>query len=123
MATRSKTAQKLPVRPARRATAPTSKRYRPTPGDMSDKGHLISVVQQTTGSSKKAAKEAVDALIGTVTATLRKNQKVQLTGFGSFQVVVRPARTARNPRTGEPIKVKRSKSVRFKPGQTLKAAM
>lgn len=90
---------------------------------MSDKGHLISVVQQTTGSSKKAAKEAVDALIGTVTATLRKNQKVQLTGFGSFQVVVRPARTARNPRTGEPIKVKRSKSVRFKPGQTLKAAM
>jgi DNA-binding protein HU-beta len=62
-------------------------------------------------------------LLGTIGASLKKNQKVQLTGFGSFVITKRRARKARNPRTGEAIRVKASKSVRFQPGQTLKRSI
>jgi DNA-binding protein HU-beta len=62
-------------------------------------------------------------LLGTIGASLKKNQKVQLTGFGSFVVSKRRARKARNPATGEEIRVKASKSVRFRPGQTLKQSI
>ena len=60
----------------------------------------------------KAAKETMDDIIGTVTASLKKNQKVQITGFGAFTVTKRAARKGRNPSTGE--------SIRIKAGQTLK---
>jgi DNA-binding protein HU-beta len=113
--------------PARRATAKpaknTAKRYSATPADKSDKEHLITVIRDTTGCSAAAAKQTLDGLIGTVTASLKKNQKVQLTGFGSFTVTKRPARAGRNPRTGEKIRIRASKSVRFKPGKTLKQAV
>jgi DNA-binding protein HU-beta len=62
-------------------------------------------------------------LLGTIGASLKKNQKVQLTGFGSFVVSKRRARKGRNPRTGKAIRVKASKSVRFRPGQTLKRSL
>ena len=60
------------------------------------------------------------ALLGTITTSLKKNQRVQLAGFGTFTVSKRGARKGRNPRTGEAIKIKASKSVRFKAGRTLK---
>ncbi len=65
----------------------------------------------------------LDAMLGTIAASLKKNQKVQLTGFGTFVVAKRPARKARNRRTGEVIHAKASKSVRFRPGQSLKPSL
>ena len=90
-----------------------AKRYKATPDGTSDRQHLISIIQSETGSSAKAA----------VTASLKKNKKVQLVGFGSFSVAKRPARKGRNPQTGEAIRIKASKSVRFRPGQALKGSI
>ena len=107
---------------AKPGKAPT-KRYSATPADRSDREHLMTVIQGITGCSAKAAKETFDGLIGTITASLKKNKKVQLTGFGSFTVAKRSARKGRNPSTGESIRIKASKSVRFKNGQTLKRSV
>ncbi len=96
------------------------KRYRATPDGTSDRQHLIGVIQAETGCTAKAAKETMDAVLGTVTASLKKNKKVQLVGFGSFAVAKRSARKGRNPQTGEAIRIKASKSVRFRTGQALK---
>jgi hypothetical protein len=60
-----------------------TKRALATPSGTSDKDHLISVIREKTGCNKQVAKETLDALIGTVTASLKKNQKVQLVGFGT----------------------------------------
>src|SRR3546814_15149596 len=65
----------------------------------------------------------MSALLNTIQASLKKNQKVQLAGFGTFLVTKRAARKGVNPRTGEAIKIKASKSVRFKAGRTLKEAV
>lgn len=117
-------AAKRPVAAKRPAAAKAPpKRYDPTPAGLSDKEHLISVIRETAGCNKEAAKRTLDGLVATITASLKKNQKVQLVGFGSFEVAKRPARKGRNPRTGESIRVKASKSVRFKAGQTLKRAV
>lgn len=94
-----------------------------TPEGTSDKSHLISIIQETTGASKTASKDALDAILETVSATLKKNKKVQILGFGTFEVAKRKARTGRNPATGEPIKIKASKTVRFKPGTKLKGSI
>ncbi len=106
-------------RPAPKATARASA----TPSGSSDKDHLISVIQSGTGASKKAAGDTLAAVLDSVAATLKKNQKVQLVGFGSFDVVRRRARKGRNPATGAPIKIKASKGVRFKAGSKLKGSL
>ncbi len=125
-ARRTSRAKSAPRRtPAKRSTAKkaSSKRYVPTPAGVSDKEHLISVIRDTAGCNKGAAKRTLDGLIATITASLKKNQKVQLVGFGSFGVTKRSARKGRNPRTGEAIRIKASKTVRFKAGQTLKRSV
>ncbi|NIP25040.1 MAG: HU family DNA-binding protein [Phycisphaerae bacterium] len=95
-----------------------------TPEGISDKGHLIDVIQEATGASKIASKDALDAVLEAVSAvSLKKNKKVQILGFGTFEVAKRKARTGRNPATGEPIKIKASKTVRFKPGTKLKSSI
>ncbi len=114
------TAQRGRATPATKAGA---KRYTATPSGTSDRIHLIGLIQNTTGCTAKAAKETLNGLIGTISASLKKNEKVQLIGFGSFVVTKRRARKARNPRTGEIIRAKASKSVRFRPGQTLKRSL
>ncbi len=115
------------ARPAPRGARPAAKkrtrRYTATPSGTSDRVHLIGLIRSTTGCTVKAAKETLDGVLGTISTSLKKNQKVQLTGFGSFVVTKRGARKARNPRTGEAIRVKASKSVRFRPGQTLKRSL
>jgi DNA-binding protein HU-beta len=83
----------------------------------------MSVIQAGTGSTKKAAKETLDALLSTVTLSLKRNKKFQIVGFGTYTVVRRPARRGRNPRTGEAIRVKASKTVRFKAGTKLKGSI
>ncbi len=97
-----------------------AKRFKATPEGTSDRQHLLGVIQTETGCTAKAANETLNSLIGTVTASLKKNQKVQLVGFGTFSVAKRAARKGRNPQTGESIRIKASKSVRFKAGQSLK---
>ncbi len=113
--------------PAARGARPAAKirarRYAATPSGTSDREHLISLIRSITGCTARAAKETLNGVLGTIGASLKKNQKVQLTGFGSFVVTKRGARKARNPRTGEAIRVKASKSVRFRPGQTLKRSL
>lgn len=94
-----------------------------TPSGVSDKDHLVSVIQGGSGCGKGAAKKTLDTIVASITASLKKNQRVQLVGFGSFEVTRRPARKGRNPRTGEAIRVKASKGVRFKAGQTLKRSV
>ncbi len=101
----------------------TAKLFKVTPPNTSDRQHLIGQIQDAASFSAQIAKETLDAVLGTIAASLKKNQKVQLTGFGTFVVAKRPARNARNPRTGEVIRAKASKSVRFRPGQPLKRSV
>lgn len=115
-----KAASKARAKPAAKKAA---KRYTATPSGSSDREHLVGVIRSSTGCTAQAAKESLDQVLGTIGASLKKNQKVQLTGFGSFIVAKRGARKARNPQTGESIRVKASKSVRFRPGQTLKRSV
>ncbi len=101
----------------------TAKFFKVTPPGTTDRQHLIGQIQNAAGCSAQTAKATLDAVLGTIAASLKKNQKVQLTGFGTFVVAKRSARKAHNPRTGEIIRAKASKSVRFKPGQPLKRSL
>jgi DNA-binding protein HU-beta len=76
-----------------------------------------------TGLKAVDAGKAVDAITAAIARELKKNQRFSLPGFGSFSVSKRAARPGRNPRTGEPIKIKASKSVRFKAGAKLKGSL
>ncbi len=114
------TARRGRATPAAKARA---KRYTATPSGKSDRIHLIGLIQNITGCGAQRATETLNRLLGTIGASLKKNQKVQMTGFGSFVVSKRRAYKGRNPRTGEAIRVKASKSVRFRPSQTLKRSL
>jgi DNA-binding protein HU-beta len=88
------------------------------------KAELIEQMAVDAGISKAAASEALKSFVDGVTKALKKKDgKVTLIGFGTFQKVSRKARKGRNPQTGEPIKIKASKSVKFKPGKKLKDAI
>ena len=84
------------------------------------KTDLVSEVADRSGLSAHNAKLAVDAFIDTVIDELKNGGSVQLTGFGTFDVLERAARKGRNPLTGEEIEIKASKSPRFKAGKALK---
>ena len=83
------------------------------------KAELIAAIAGDAGITKVAAAKALGSYIGTLTNELKKNGKFGLVGFGSFTVVKRKARKGRNPQTGEEIKIKARKVVRFKPGVAL----
>jgi len=83
---------------------------------------LVDALKKTGLTSADAA-SAVDAVVATIGKELKKTQKFGIPGFGSFQVSKRAARMGRNPRTGEAIKIKASKGVRFKAGARLKAGI
>ena len=85
-----------------------------------NKSELTAALAANAGLSKKDAEKALNAFVDVVTESLTKGEKVQIVGFGSFEVTERPARTARNPRTGEEIKIEASKAPAFKPGKALK---
>ena len=89
-----------------------------------NKSELVEAVQKSLGgdTSKAAAEAAVAAVLEGITKGVKKDKSVQLIGFGTFSVVKRAARTGVNPRTGEKIKIKASKAVKFKAGATLKGA-
>ena len=85
-----------------------------------NKTDLIEVVAKEAGLSKKDAGAAVAAVFDGMTAALKKGDKVQMIGFGTFEVRNRAARKARNPQTGEEIEIKASKAPAFKAGKALK---
>ena len=85
-----------------------------------NKSELIAAMAAKTGETKKSSEEALEAFISAVTASLKKGEKVQLVGFGSFEVRKRAARKGRNPQTKEEIKIPASKAPVFKAGKALK---
>jgi DNA-binding protein HU-beta len=88
-----------------------------------NKATLIDKLAKDAGITKTAAATAIDSLVEGVTSALKKNQRVTLVGFGTFSVSKRRARAGRNPQTGETIRIKAKKSVRFKPGKQLEAVL
>lgn len=90
---------------------------------MANKQELVNDVATTTGLTKKDATAAVDAVFASIQDTLAKGDKVQLIGFGNFEVRDRAARKGRNPQTGAEIEIPASKVPAFKPGKALKEAV
>ena len=88
-----------------------------------NKTELIAAVAEKAELSKKDAEKAVKAFTDAVTEELVKGGKVQLVGFGNFEVTREAARVARNPKTGEPMNVEASKTPKFKAGKALKDAV
>lgn len=84
-----------------------------------NKTELVNAMAAKTGMTKVASKEAMNALLDTVQEQLNKGEKVTLIGFGTFSVVERKARTAKNPQTGKPVKVAAKKVAKFKAGAGL----
>ncbi len=85
-----------------------------------NKAELTAAIVKKTGFTKKDAEKALSAVTDVIADALKKGDKVQIVGFGSFEVRKRPARVARNPRTGEQIKIAASKAPVFKAGKGLK---
>ena len=88
-----------------------------------NKAELVAAVAAKTGDTKKAAEASVDAIVAAIKESLKKGEKVQLVGFGSFEVRKRAARKGRNPQTKEEIKIPASKAPVFKAGKALKTVV
>ena len=88
-----------------------------------NKTELIAAVAEKTGLTKKDAERVVSATFETITATLEKGEKVQVFGFGNFEVKAREARVGRNPRTKETIEIPASKLPTFMASKALKDAI
>ncbi len=88
-----------------------------------NKTELIAAIAEKTGLSKKDSEAAVSAVVDTITEALKAEDKVQLVGFGSFEVKKRAARTGHNPQTGETIEIAAAKLPVFKAGKALKDAI
>ena len=87
-----------------------------------NKSDLVNKVSELTDISKKDASKAVDAVFDAISEALQAGDKVQLVGFGNFEVRERSARKGRNPQTGEEIEIAASKVPAFKPGKQLRDA-
>ena len=85
-----------------------------------NKAELVNAISEKASLSRKDAEKVLAAFTETVTESLTAGEKVQIVGFGSFEVVNRAARTARNPRTGEAVEIAASKAPAFKAGKALK---
>lgn len=85
-----------------------------------NKAELITTVAKNTKMSKAAAERATNLVLESIKRGLKRDGNVTLIGFGTFTVKSRKARMGRNPQTGEPIRIKASRTVGFKPGQAFK---
>jgi DNA-binding protein HU-beta len=85
-----------------------------------NKAELVEALAKETGATKKAAEQSLNAITEIISKSLKKGDKVQLVGFGSFEVRKRAARKGRNPQTKEEIKIPASKAPVFKAGKALK---
>ena len=88
-----------------------------------NKTELIAAVADNAELSKKDAEKALKAFVDVVTGELKKGEKVQLVGFGTFEVSERAAREGRNPQTGKTMKIAACKAPKFKAGKALKDAV
>jgi DNA-binding protein HU-beta len=90
-----------------------------------NKAQLLELVQKNLGAetSKRAASDALDAVLEAIAKGVKKDGNVQLIGFGTFKVAKRAARTGRNPKTGASMKIKASKTVRFVASSSLKGSL
>ena len=84
---------------------------------------LVNAIAEKTGSTKKSAEASLNALTEIITESLKKGDKIQLVGFGTFEVRKRAARKGKNPQTQEEIKIPASKAPAFKAGKALKDAV
>ncbi len=88
-----------------------------------NKTELVAAIAEQAELSKKDSEKALKAFIDVVTSELKKGEKIQLVGFGTFEVLERAAREGRNPLTGEKMQIKASKAPKFKAGKALKDAV
>ncbi|KLV28713.1 HU family DNA-binding protein [Priestia megaterium] len=88
-----------------------------------NKTELVDTVATKSELTKQDSKKAVDALFETISNTLAQEEKIQLVGFGTFEIRERAERTGRNPQTGEEMTIPASKAPAFKPGKELKEAV
>lgn len=90
-----------------------------------NKAELIDSIQTALGkdATKRAAEEALTSVLDAIAVGVKKDGKVQIVGFGTFEVKKRPARTGRNPKTGESMNIAASKSVGFKASSALKGSL
>lgn len=88
-----------------------------------NKTELVAAMADQAGISKKDAEKALAAFTGVVTEELKKGEKVQLVGFGTFEITERKAREGRNPQNGKAMKIAASKAPKFKVGKALKDAV
>ena len=88
-----------------------------------NKTELIAAIADQAELSKKDSEKALKAFVDVVTDELKKEHKVQVVGFGTFEVAERAAREGRNPHTGEPMPIAASKAPKFKAGKALKDAL
>lgn len=88
-----------------------------------NKAELISSVAEKAAMAKKDAERAVNAVFDSIEEALARNERVQLVGFGTFEVRDRAARTGRNPQTGEEIQIAATSVPAFRPGKALKDAI
>ncbi len=85
-----------------------------------NKAELVEAVAEQTGLTKKASREAMDAVISAIVDSLANGDKVTLVRFGSFKVMTRKSRRGRNPQTGEEIQIPTKKVPKFEPGKNLR---
>ena len=88
-----------------------------------NKAELVAAVAEQADISKKDAEKALKAFVDVVTEEMKKGEKVQLVGFGTFEVSERAAREGRNPQTGKTMKIEACKAPKFKAGKALKDAV
>ena len=100
-----------------------AKKATPAPKKPMNRAQLTELVAKELGESKAGADRAIAAVLGGIQKGLKKQKKVSLVGFGSFEVKRRKARKGRNPQTGEAIRIKASKSVGFRAGKPLKESV
>jgi DNA-binding protein HU-beta len=88
-----------------------------------NKATLVDKIAKDVGITKSAAADAVESLVEGVTGALKKNQRVTIAGFGTWTTTKRRARAGRNPQTGETIRIRAKKTVRFRPGKQLESVL
>jgi DNA-binding protein HU-beta len=88
-----------------------------------NKQEIIDKIATDTGTTKQAAAAAVDSLLESITRALKRGDPITFVGFGTFRTAQRRARNARNPRTGDPIRIPKRRVVRFTAGKLLKNAV
>ena len=88
-----------------------------------NKHDLIAKIAQDTGATKTAAAATIEALFESITRALKKGEAITFVGFGTFKTTQRRARVAKNPRTGDAIKIPKRRVVRFTAGKALKSAV